>query len=227
MEGGRVGNPPPLRVDTPSLTWSPAVLTVPPVPVIPAGEDPMSVMIAATMPELAAPLAAAVAATHAREEQFAANLAEARNAYQSTDHAGEQEIQTVADTQLGAATPSTAGPVGGQSAQFLSTAVQTAGQAAQAPMQMAGMAAAGPQSVMQGVQGASQQVGQISGQLGRSDEEDRAPADTLDREERSQRDADDDSAGKSAIERAPVSETPVAETPGRHRQGEHSEAVNL
>lgn len=52
----------------------------------------MSALISAVMPGIAAELTAAVAETHAREQQFAANLAGARAAYQSTDQGGGEEI---------------------------------------------------------------------------------------------------------------------------------------
>lgn len=223
-----MGNPPPLRVETPSLTWDPAVVTVPPLPVIPPGGDPMSVMISAIMPELAAPLTADVAATRAREEQFAANLAGAQAAYQSTDQAGEQEIRTVANP-LATANPATSGSVGGQSGQFMSTAMQTTSQAAQAPMQLMGMAAAAPQGIMQGAQGAIQQVGQLSGQIGKPEGESDLPAHQSLGEEQSAQ-PDDDGAG--TVEQAPVGEEPPAaegppvgegapeETPGQHRRGD-------
>ncbi|GJF14606.1 hypothetical protein NGTWS1803_27830 [Mycolicibacterium cyprinidarum] len=217
-----MGEPQPLRVDTPSLQWDPAEVTVPPVPVIPPGGDPMSAMISAVMPELAAPLTAAVAATHAREERFAANLAGARSAYQSTDQAGEQEIRTVADTQLAPATTSAAstGSVGGQSGQFMSTAMQMASQAVQAPMQLMGLAASGPQSVMQGAQGAMQQMGQLSGQIERPEGEKDSSVETTD---------NDAGAGSSSAERVPATDPGSAEStmPQRVRQPDGFDSIDL
>ena len=164
-----MGDPPPLRVDTPALSWEPAVVTVPPVPVVAPGPDPMSTMIAAIMPELATPLTEAVAATHAREERFAANLAAARGAYQTTDQSGGEEIQTAAaDTQVAPATAAATGggsaASGGSAGGMLGQLMGMAGQATQAPMQAMGMAASAPQGVMQGAQGAVQQIGQLTGQ---------------------------------------------------------------
>ena len=217
LQGGRherrlMGNPPPLRVDTPSLTWEPAVVTVPPVPAIPAGADPMSLMISAIMPELAAPLAAAVAETHAREEQFAANLAGARSAYQAADQAGEQEIRTIAEAQLAPAGPVTPGSAGNQAGQFMSTAMQTAGQA---PMQLAGMAAAAVQGITQGAQGAVQQLGQLAGQFSKSvGDEDRPPRQSQEQDPQSA--GQGAAAGTSPAELAPVDDGLPAQTPGRH-----------
>lgn len=135
------------------------------MPVVPPGPDPMSTMIAAIMPELSAPLTAAVAATQAREEQFAANLVAARTTYEGTDQANQQEIHTVADTQMA---PTAASGGGGQMGQVMGTAMQVASQAAQAPAQVFGMAAQAPQAVMGAGQGAVQQIGQLAGQFGKS-----------------------------------------------------------
>ncbi|BBX17921.1 PE domain-containing protein [Mycolicibacterium duvalii] len=211
-----MGDPPPLKVDPPALTWDPAVVNVPPVPVIPAGGDPMSALISAVMPGIAAELTAAVAETHAREQQFAANLAGARAAYQSTDQGGGEEIRTVADTQLAPPTAAStagsaagAGGAGGQFGQFMSTAMQMGGQAVQAPAQLAGMVTSAPQGVMQGAQGAVQQISQVAGQVEKSDADKGSapPAEQfVEQSERpeEQPPADEGAeAGPSAAERAP------------------------
>ena len=131
----------------------------------------MSTMIAAIMPELSAPLTAAVAATQAREEQFAANLVAARTTYEGTDQANQQEIRTVADTQMApTAAASAASGGGGQIGQVMGTAMQVASQVAQAPAQVMGMAAQAPQAVMGAGQGAVQQIGQMAGQFGKTED---------------------------------------------------------
>lgn len=130
----------------------------------------MSTTIAAIMPELSAPLTAAVAATQAREEQFAANLVAARTAYEGTDQANQQEIRTVADTQMAPTAASVASGSGGQMGQVMGTAMQVASQAAQAPAQVLGMAAQAPQAVMGAGQGAVQQIGQLAGQFGKAED---------------------------------------------------------
>lgn len=167
---------PDLRVNEYALNWSPAVVTVPPVPAVAPGADPMSVMIAAVMPGIATEVTDKVAATHAREERFSANVQAARSAYQNTDGAAQQQIQgagalvdPVSAAGLGSApaagAPAAASPVGqaGELAQLMGMPMQMAQQAAQVPMQMMGMAASVPQGIMQGVQSAVQQVGQLSG----------------------------------------------------------------
>lgn len=239
-----MGEPPPLRVDTPALTWEPAVVTVPPTPVIPPGGDPMSAMISALMPELAAPLTAAVAATQAREQRFAADLTGVRAAYESTDQAGGEEIRTVSDTQLAPAGAAGASPVGGgsgaggaggQFGQIMGTAMQVGSQAVQAPMQAMGAVASAPQGLMQG---AMQQFGQLSGQVdkpGGQDGDKSAPTVDLEQRERDsqqpspqpeksedeqQEQEGQGAAGPAAAEAAPVQEAlPPTErdTVGRHR----------
>jgi PE family len=161
---------PELRVDVQALTWDPAEVTVPPVPAIPPGADPMSVMIAAIMPEIATAVAEGIAEARAREERFSTNVTGARNAYQNTDGAAQQAIQgagaAIEPGSAGAGSPQAAGsPAGqaGQLGQLMGMPMQMAGQAAQLPMQMMGMAAAIPQAIMQGVQAAMQQMGQASG----------------------------------------------------------------
>ncbi|MGE2736402.1 PE domain-containing protein [Mycolicibacterium vaccae] len=219
-----MGEPPPLKVDPSALTWDPAVVDVPPVPLIPPGGDPMSALISAVLPGIAADLNANVAATHAREQRFAANLNQARAAYQSTDDSGGEEIRTVADTQLApSATTATSAPAAGgagaqgQLGQFMSTAMQIGGQAVQAPAQLAGMMASAPQAVMQGAQGAVQQISQAAGQSEGSEGVASAPSvdqlggvpevDTADvtEDEQEPRDEEGAEAGASASERAPES----------------------
>ena len=167
---------PDLSVKTEALNWDPAAVTVPGVPAIPPGPDPMSVMVAAIMPEVAVAVTEAVAATRAREERFAANLSAAGSAYQNTDGAAQQEIQTAgaslepASAAAGVGTAQSAGSTAGQAGQ-LGQMMGMAGQAAQIPMQIVGMAAAIPQGIMQGVQSAMQQVGQLSGMGSQGDQD--------------------------------------------------------
>lgn len=161
---------PELRLDGAALNWDPAEVTVPPVPGIPPGADPMSVMIAAIMPIVAVPVAEGVAETRAREERFAENVAGARSAYRNTDDAAGQQIQSAggeatAATGAGSAPdagspPVQAGQLGGQ---LMGMSMQIASQAAQIPQQVMGMAASIPQGIAQGVQTELQQVGQMSG----------------------------------------------------------------
>jgi hypothetical protein len=167
---------PDLRVNVEQLNWDSAEVTVPGVPQFPPGADPMSVMVAAIMPEIAVAVTEAVAATLAREERFAGDLTAAGRTYQNTDGAAQQQIQSAgaavepASAAAGAGAPQSAGSSAGQAGQ-LGQMMGMAGQAAQIPMQMMGMAAAIPQGIMQGVQSAMQQVGQMSGMGGQGDQD--------------------------------------------------------
>ncbi len=158
---------PHVRVREDALSWDPADVEVPPLPEVSPGDDPMSALIAAIMPELSAIIAEQVAATREREERFAGNVTGARSAYQNTDGAGQQLIRSAAESPgiSPAAVPAGAPPAQpgqfGQFGQLMSTAMQMASQAAQLPMQIAGMAAAVPQGIMQG---AMQQFDQATGQ---------------------------------------------------------------
>lgn len=225
-----MGEQPPLRVETPALNWDPADVSVPQLPAVAPGPDPMSTLIAAVVPELATALTTAVAETRAREERFAANLEAARTSYQTTDDAGGQEIRTVADTGLSpASTPAAASGGGGgasmgQFGQVLGTVTQTAGQAVQAPTQAMGMAAAAPQGLMQGVQQFAQVAGQ-SGDEGDDSAEELAAHDQERRDE-SLESGDEEGArpggagaSSSADDSAPVQGTPWPREPG--------DAVNL
>jgi hypothetical protein len=163
-----------LRLTEEALNWDPAEVTVPPVPAIPPGADPMSVMLAAIAPEIATAVTQGVAEALAREERFSANVTGARSAYQHTDGAVGQQIQGAGGfTEPGSvaagvgATPATGGAQqAGQLGQMMGMPMQMAQQAAQIPMQLAGMAASIPQGIMQGVQSAMQQVGQMAGGTG-------------------------------------------------------------
>jgi hypothetical protein len=163
-----------LRLTEEALNWDPADVAVPPVPAIPPGADPMSVMLAAIAPEIATAVTQGVAEALAREERFSANVTGARASYQNTDGAAGQQIQGAAGlTEPGSAaagvgsTPAGgAGQQAGQLGQMMGMPMQMAQQAAQIPMQLAGMAASIPQGIMQGVQSAMQQVGQLAGGTG-------------------------------------------------------------
>ena len=132
-------------------------------------------MIAAITPTIAAAVAEGVAEAYAREGRFSANISGARRAYQNTDGAAQQQIQGAGDLAEPASAAAGVGstqaaesPAGqaGQLGQMLGMPMQMAGQAAQIPMQAMGMAASIPQGIMQGVQSAMQQVGQVSGMSG-------------------------------------------------------------
>jgi hypothetical protein len=207
-----------LRLTEEALNWDPAEVTVPPVPVIPPGGDPMSVMLSAIAPQIATAVTQGVAEALAREERFAANVAGARTSYQNTDGGAKQSIQGAGElTEAG----SVAGGVGstggatpagqaGQLGQMMGMPMQMAQQAAQIPMQLAGMAAAIPQGIMQGVQSAMQQVGQLASSAGENESElgqegEPAADDAKPEETKAQPPTSSEgAAGPSSAERAPA-----------------------
>ena len=77
------------------LSWDPATVELPDIPMIPAGQDALSATISAVLPTLAAPLAANVATLQAKEGMFAGKLGVAQAAYQGSDDAGSQSVGQV------------------------------------------------------------------------------------------------------------------------------------
>jgi hypothetical protein len=212
-----------LRLTEEALNWDPAEVTVPSVPAIPPGADPMSVMLAAIAPEIATAVTQGVAEALAREEWFSANVNGARTSYQNTDGVARQQIQDSGElaeaggVAAGVGSPNTgASPAGeaGQLGQMMGMPMQLAQQAAQIPMQLAGMAASIPQGIMQGVQSAMQQVGQMGGSLGdKTEPELDQQGDTTPNEAKHAESAEevpaekapsDGAAGPSTAERAPA-----------------------
>ncbi|WP_299565321.1 PE domain-containing protein [uncultured Mycolicibacterium sp.] len=206
-----------LWVDPDQLYWTPADVTVPGVPAVTPGADPMSQLIAAVMPTIADEVTRRVAETRAREERFADNLAAARAAYQDSDAESGQHLQTAAETfdapgytppapPGGAADPA-AGAQLNQLSQLMGMSMQIAQQAAQIPMSLIGMAAAAPQGIMQGLQGAVQQVGALAEMDAAAEA---APAEPVEAAEGmveiepAERESADATAGQGAGERAPA-----------------------
>ncbi len=62
------------------------------MPMIPPGEDAMSMTIAGVLPTLTAPLTASVAALQAKETMFSGKLGAAESAYQNADESGGQSV---------------------------------------------------------------------------------------------------------------------------------------
>lgn len=187
----------------------------------------MSLMISAYLPELATPLINAVADTRTREERFAANLAAARSSYQSTDDAGEHEIQAASSQQLTPTGPAMTGSAdtAPSTSQLMGATTQMGSQVAQAPMQLIGLAASAPQGILQ-------QMGQLSGPLNKAgggnatSESDGATPSAEPREREADKSdsaretAGAADAGSSPTERAPATEpgSSQAATPQPPRQ---------
>ncbi|AWT51069.1 hypothetical protein D806_000750 [Mycolicibacterium smegmatis MKD8] len=155
---------PDMRVEEGALGWDPAEVTVPAMPSVGDGPDPLSTIIATAVPHVATGVREQVGATRAREERFAENLASARSAYHSTDDGEKQRIGDAARGIANRANQSSAGSTGigafssaaavsgarqsdSQFGQLVSMAMQGGQQALQVPFQLAGMTGQLPQAV--------------------------------------------------------------------------------
>ncbi len=121
------------------ISWDPASVELPEIPMLPAGQDALSSTISAVLPTLAAPLAANVATLQAKETMFAGKLGAAQAAYQNSDDAGSQSVGQIVGMlgqvgqqagQLGQMAGAPAQAIGGQTGMFGSL-MQQAMQAAQ------------------------------------------------------------------------------------------------
>ncbi|MFG1931143.1 hypothetical protein ACGFK1_10855 [Mycobacterium sp. NPDC048908] len=121
------------------LSWDPASVELPEIPMLSAGQDALSATISAVLPTLAAPLAANVATLQAKEGMFAGKLGVAQAAYQNSDDAGSQSVGHVVGMlgqlgqqagQMGQMAGAPAQAIGGQTGMFGSL-MQQAMQAAQ------------------------------------------------------------------------------------------------
>jgi hypothetical protein len=135
------------------LSWNPAAVELPEVPLLPPGEDAMSATIAGVLPTLAAPLAANVAALSAKETMFSGKLGVAQAAYQNSDDSGQQSIGQLSGML---------GQVGQQAGQL----GQSAGAPAQAIGGQTGMFGSLMQQAMQGAQGGGGGSQSSGGQAG-------------------------------------------------------------
>ena len=132
-----------------------------------------------------------------------------------------------ANAATAAATPAAgAAQQAGQMGQMMGMPMQMASQAAQIPMQLAGMAASIPQGIMQGVQSAMQQVGQMAGgagekpirswinrETGHRTRRNTPNPQRRDRPEAQPSTPSDGAAGPSNTERAPATPQPAPDVP--------------
>ncbi|MGV0644273.1 PE domain-containing protein [Mycolicibacterium sp. XJ2546] len=177
-----------------------AAIPPPPAAFSPAGADALSVAIAGKVAEVVDPVLAQLPVTKEELTRYAQNVLTAAGMYDATDRQLAEEIlkrlgefdegRTGAGSagggagagSAGGATGATTTGVGaattgagaadpaGQMGQMMQMPMQMAQQAAQIPMQLASMAGAIPAAMMQGMQSALQQVGQLSELSGVEDE---------------------------------------------------------
>lgn len=128
------------------ITWNPATVELPQPPMLPPGQDAMSMTIAAVLPTLTTPLATSVASLQAKETNFAGKVGAAQSAYENADASGGQSV----------------GQISGMLGQMGQMA-QQAGQQASGAGQGGGGFGQMMQQAMQAVQGFGQQGGGSAG----------------------------------------------------------------
>ena len=221
-----------------------------PVPFTATGADALSTILNARTQAIEAPLIAGMPVTKADALRTAQNIIQAAAKYEGVDQQlADQVLKALAELE-GAESAGAAGGAGGtgggaagaagaagmagetpaagaaqqagQLGQMMGMPMQLAQQAAQIPMQLAGMAASIPQGIMQGVQSAMQQVGQMTGGAGdKADPEQPGEQSTdeakhAESAEVEQKAPSDGATGPSTAERAPATEsrpTPSTEAP--------------
>lgn len=156
-----------LSIDLETMSWSAGSVKPAEAVNIPAGADPVSLMLSSYLPTLVDGANEKVAAAQAKDHEFAGKVSSARSAYQSGDEAGGQAIQKAGDSLSPA---SAAGKAGGgadggmgQFGQMMGMAMQ----AFQAPAQAMQALGSVPQTAMQAAQQIGQQVQQLAGQAGK------------------------------------------------------------
>src|SRR6476659_4355532 len=99
------------------ISWNPASVELPPMPMIPPGEDAMSMTISGVLPTLTTPLTASVAALSAKETMFSGKVVEAQSAYQNADDSGGQSVGQLSSMigQVGQMAQQAGGAAGGAS----------------------------------------------------------------------------------------------------------------
>jgi hypothetical protein len=122
--------------------WEPAQVQMPEVPMLPAGEDPMSATISAVLPTLTAPMEANIAALQGKETMFAGKLGASNVAYQGSEDSGQQGVMQVVQSL---------GQIGSQAGQM--------GEMTSAPGQMGGQLGGSFASLMQPIMQAFQGAG--------------------------------------------------------------------
>ena len=97
------------------ISWNPASVELPPMPMIPPGEDAMSMTISGVLPTLTTPLTTSVAALSAKEAMFSGKVVEAQSAYQNADDSGGQSVGQLSSMigQVGQLVQQAGGAAGG------------------------------------------------------------------------------------------------------------------
>ena len=114
----------PIPFESPGgLSWNPAPVELPPIPMIPPGQDAMSMTISAVIPTLTTPLTASVTALAAKETMFSGKVVDAESAYKNADDSGGQSVGQLSSMigqvgQMAQQAAGAGGTAGGGSAMF-------------------------------------------------------------------------------------------------------------
>lgn len=209
------------------ISWDPASVELPPVPMLPPGQDAMSMTISALLPMLAAPLEASVASLQAKETMFSGKLGAAQAAYEGADESGGQSVGQLSSMlgqmgQMGQQAGQAGQGAGGGSGMF-GQMMQQAMQAAQGIGQQGGGAQGGgsPQGGAAQGGGAPASMGQGQGPAGAPAQAPREES-PGDRQERAEAREDREERLDDVGERPPVEQGPVGASgpePGSHGVG--------
>jgi hypothetical protein len=213
------------------LIRSAGTIPLAPPPFTTPGTDAISLSIMSQVPGLEAPILAGLPEVKAEASKTAANIVAAAQQYLHTDEqlaaayerhqfegagapggAGGSEAGAAGSAAAGWAgvTETVMNAAGGQPnpmnqmGQMMGMPMQMAQQAAQMPMQAMGALGQAPQGIIQGVQSAVQQIGQMTEGAGKDDKDTDA-----DQHPEQQGTA----AGDQRAERAPAAEPPTHEAP--------------
>ena len=200
------------------ITWNPATVELPQPPMLPPGQDAMSMTIAAVLPTLTTPLATSVASLQAKESNFAGKVGAAQSAYENADASGGQSVGQISGmlgqmgqmAQQAGQQASGAGQGGGGFGQMMQQAMQ----AVQGFGQQGGGSAGGgapaqggpPPAMAQGSGGGAPSGAPNGSPRDESDQRD----DAREQERERQREGDD----RPPAERAPVEPPAAAAGPG-------------
>lgn len=118
-----------------ALNWDPASVQLPEIPMLPPGEDAMSMTISGVLPTLAATMMTSVTALEAKETMFSGKLGSAQSAYENADDQGGQSVGKLGEMlgklgEMGQQAGAPAQQLGQQAGQFGSM-MQQAMQSAQ------------------------------------------------------------------------------------------------
>jgi hypothetical protein len=208
------------------ISWDPASVELPPIPMLPPGADAMSMTISALLPTLAAPLEASVASLKAKETMFSGKVGAAQAAYEGADQSGGQSVGQLSSMlgqvgQMGQQAGQAGQGAGGGSGMF-GQMMQQAMQAAQSFGQQGGGSQGGGSSQGGAPQGGGAPASMGQGQAGGAPAQ--APRDENpgDKQDSTGAREDREAQRHEAADRPPTEQAPAGASgpePGSHGVG--------